>query len=90
MIGRAGARAIGLTWAAILVPIALVGQQRDAALQPVPAGSGEIAGRVITADANPQPLRRAVVTLVGDIPNPRSVLTDEDGRFVFARLPAGT
>jgi hypothetical protein len=68
----------------------VLAQQRDAApSQPAPAGTAEISGRVLTADSNPQPLRRAVVTLTGDIPNPRSVLTDDGGRFVFSRLPAG-
>ncbi|HET9266685.1 MAG TPA: carboxypeptidase-like regulatory domain-containing protein [Vicinamibacterales bacterium] len=73
-----------------LVPIVLLAQQRDTTPPPVPVGSGEIAGRVVSADSNPQPLRRTVVTLTGDLLNPRSVLTNDDGRFVFSRLPAGT
>ena len=91
MTGRPAARFAGfVAWAAPL-SIALLAQQRDAAApQPTPVASGEISGRVVTADSNPQPMRRAVVTLTGDIPNPRSVLTEDDGRFVFSRLPAGT
>ena len=75
---------------ALLPIVLLVGQQRDASTQPTPAGTGEISGRVMSADSTPQPLRRAVVTLTGDVPNPRSVLTEDDGRFVFSKLPAGT
>jgi hypothetical protein len=88
---RSLARVVGFTSAAALLQILLLAQQRDATTQkPVPTGSGEISGRVVTADRNPQPLRRVVVTLTGAVPTPRSVLTDDDGRFVFSRLPAGT
>jgi hypothetical protein len=85
------ARVAGFASAAALLQILLLAQQRDATTQkPVPTGSGEISGRLVTTDRNPQPLRRAVVTLTGDVPAPRFVLTDDDGRFVFSRLPAGT
>ena len=71
-----------------IVPIALAGQQRDAA--PRPAGTGEISGVVWSAGSTPQPVRRAVVSLAGgDLPA-RSVITDDAGQFVFAKLPAGT
>jgi Carboxypeptidase regulatory-like domain len=91
MTRRSLARVVGFASAALLLPILLLAQQRDATTQkPVPTGSGEISGRVVTTDRNPQPLRRAVVTLTGDVPTPRSVLTDDDCRFVFSRLPAGT
>ncbi len=83
-------RAIGIAVLTTVLPLALFAQQRDAGSKPAPAGSGEISGRVTTSETNPQPLRRAVVTVTGDIPNPRSVLTDDDGRFAFTRLPAGT
>jgi hypothetical protein len=82
-------RVAGVAALTALLPLALLAEQRDTS-KPAPAGSGEISGRVTTAEANPQPLRRAVVTLTGDVPNPRSVLTDDDGRFAFSRLPAGT
>ena len=91
MMGRRSARFAGFVAGAAVMPLVLLAQQRDATPPPpAPTGTGEIAGRVVTADSNPQPLRRAVVTLTGDMPNPRSVLTDDDGRFVFSRLPAGT
>lgn len=74
-----------------VLPILVFAQQRDAGVPPVtPAGSGEIAGIVVSSDANPQPIRRAVVTLTGAVAEPRSVLTDDAGRFTFAQLPAGT
>ena len=64
-------------------------QQRDAAVTPV--GSGEIAGVVRSADSPPQPIRRAIVSVTGaPLRGARSVLTDDNGRFVIARLPAGT
>lgn len=84
------ARVVFIAVLTTLLPLALFAQQRDAGSKPAPVGSGEISGRVTTSEANPQPLRRAVVTLTGDVQNPRSVLTDDDGRFSFTRLPAGT
>ena len=76
---------------AVIFSAALFAQQREApAPGSGPAGTAEIAGIVVSAEANPQPMRRAVVTLSGGIPNPRSVLTDDAGRFMFGRLPSGT
>ena len=82
-----------MKWAALglLIPATLLAQQRDIGPPvPSPVGSAEISGAVVSADATPQPIRRAVVTLTGGIPNPRSVVTDDAGRFVFTGLPAGT
>jgi hypothetical protein len=81
-----------LTGIAILVlPVALGSQQRDARTVPAPVGSGEITGIVWTAEATPQPMRRAVVSIAGTgIPSMRSVITDETGTFAFGRLSAGT
>ena len=67
-------------------------QQRD--ITPRPAGTAEIAGVLLSADAAPQPVRRAVVTVSragsGDrAEDARSVLTDDAGRFSIGRLPAG-
>jgi hypothetical protein len=62
---------------------------RDAATVPA-AGTGTIAGIVVTAGEPSQPARRATVSLSGaTIPGGRAVVTDETGRFEFARLPAG-
>ncbi len=62
--------------------------QRDAGGGP-PSGTAVISGRVVTDDATPQPVRRAIVTIGGDAPAGRSAITDDDGRFTFASLPAG-
>src|SRR4249919_2021727 len=54
-----------------------------------PPGTGRLIGRVISADGG-EPLRNARVSLspaAGDVP---LVLTDGDGRFAFAGLPAAT
>lgn len=77
--------------AAVLLslPVALVAQQRDAAPPQVAIGTAEIAGIVEGAETTPQPIRRAVVTLTG-LPIPRSMLTDDAGRFAFRQLPPGT
>ena len=65
-------------------------QQRDTTNKPsvALAGAGEIGGVVLSPDG--QPVRRAVVTLTGDVPVPRTVLSDDAGTFTFASLPAGT
>ena len=56
------------------------------ALQP-PSGAGAIAGVVREPDGSP--VRRARVTVSGDMRLDRSVLTDEEGRFSFLQLPSG-
>ncbi len=74
-----------------LLQLSLVAQQRNTPAAPTAqVGTGEISGIVVSADSNAEPLRRAVVTLAGGVSKPRSVLTDDAGRFTFARLPAGT
>lgn len=56
----------------------------------LPAGTGEIAGIVRSAGANPQPLRRALVTLRDtDRGAARQALTDDRGRYSLDHLPAG-
>lgn len=74
----------------LVLPLTLLAQQRDTTSKPsaVVAGAGEISGTVVTPDN--EPVRRAVVTLTGDVPVPRSVLSDDAGNFTFASLPAGT
>jgi len=56
--------------------------------QSPPRGTGEISGVVVTDATPPQPIRRAVVTIGGDVSS-RSAITDDDGGFTFGRLPAG-
>jgi hypothetical protein len=54
-------------------------------------GSAVVSGVVLSDDDNnPQPLRRAQVTLMGaEVPVIKSALTDEHGRFTLPNLPAG-
>jgi protocatechuate 3,4-dioxygenase beta subunit len=63
--------------------------QRDA--RPAPGGAmGTIAGTVTSAGAQPRPLRRVRVTLDGPgLTLPLTVVTADDGSFVFERVPAG-
>lgn len=62
---------------------------RDGRAAAPETGTGRIRGR-ITDDAG-QPLRRAVVTLFGgQRGQPRTTLTDADGRYEVVDLPAGT
>jgi hypothetical protein len=76
-----------LIWAFCIVPV-LSAQVRDAAVRPV--GTATISGVVVTDDANPRPLRRATVTInTGDIRMPDTAMTDDNGAFAFAGLPAG-
>lgn len=60
--------------------------QRDApAVQAI--GTSTIRGRVISADPSHRPIRRARVTLGGE---ERVAATDDNGVFVFDKLPAGS
>lgn len=53
-------------------------------------GSAVVSGVVMTDDANPQPLRRAQVTLMGtEAAIIKSALTDASGRFTLPDLPSG-
>ena len=66
-----------------------VPQQREASV--AAAGTGAIAGAVMTAGTNPAPVRRAVVSIAGGgLAASRSAITDDAGRFSFTRLPAGS
>jgi hypothetical protein len=54
-------------------------------------GTGTIRGRVTTTDSA-EPLRRVRVRLTPQdvtLQEPRTTITDDDGRYVFAQLPAG-
>ena len=55
-----------------------------------PAGSAVLTGVILTDTTDPQPVRRATVRLTGEtVATPRLVGTNDEGRFVFDRLPAG-
>ena len=57
--------------------------------RPQSAG-GSIAGVVVSADSQPQPMRRVVVTLTGGtVTGNLSMVTDDSGQFTFVDLPAG-
>ena len=67
-------------------------QSRDSTLQPTPVrtGTAALSGRIVTDDASARPVRRATVLLSsGGLSVPQSVVTNDDGTFVFQALPAG-
>jgi protocatechuate 3,4-dioxygenase beta subunit len=53
------------------------------------AGAGRIAGHVVASGQQPAPVRRAIVTIGGGAVGSRSIVTNDDGAFVFDALPAG-
>ena len=67
-------------------------QIRDPTTSTPEFGTASISGVVLasTGSASPRPARRAIVTLAGaELPAGRSAITDDEGRFVLDRLPAG-
>jgi hypothetical protein len=73
----------------LLMSISLLAQQRDTPTGTAVTGAGQISGVVLSDEATPRPIRRAIVTIGGDLPSARSIIADDEGRFVFGRLPAG-
>jgi protocatechuate 3,4-dioxygenase beta subunit len=83
--------------ALVVAGIAFVGAQTPPQMPPrdqpriAVAGSAGVTGSVVADDQAPTPLRRATVTLsrtgIEDI---RSTTTDDEGRFEFRALPAGS
>src|SRR5690554_3117723 len=51
---------------------------------------GEIAGVIVTDEATPEPVRRALVRALASGGDNRTAYTDAAGRFVFSDLPMGT
>jgi hypothetical protein len=82
-----------LRWSAVVCLAALVSldaQVRDVSAPGSVAASGRVQGRVVTPGTDPRPVRRAIVTVTGDgIKDGRSVITDDQGAFVFDALPPG-
>jgi hypothetical protein len=89
-----------MRFAAAVVALALVlphggGRERQQGQPPRDArvnanASGRIAGVVTTDEPQPRPLRRARVALTGSaLDMGRSVVTGDDGSFVFERVPPG-
>jgi hypothetical protein len=63
-------------------------QVRDAAPVAI-RGTATITGVVVSREATPHPLSRAIVTIIGSkLPEGRSVIADDAGRFTFRNLPA--
>jgi uncharacterized protein (DUF2141 family) len=70
---------------------ATAGQQTRDAARFVFQGTGVVTGTVVLDDAKRPPLRRALVTLTRpNIEDIRTTATDDQGRFAFRDLPAGT
>jgi hypothetical protein len=62
---------------------------RDDGQAKAKTGTGRLSGRVVAADTG-RPVRRALVRAMSpDTPEPRSVSTDDDGRWELKELPAG-
>jgi hypothetical protein len=76
--------------AAAQAPVRQAAPARDAEVQPT-VGSASIAGLVVTDEETPRPVRRVLVTLAGGELRPsRGAITDDNGRFAIAGLPAGS
>jgi hypothetical protein len=74
---------------ALVLLFALQTPARDLPARPV--GTAVIAGTVVANDAGARPLRKVVVTLGGGgSPVAETAVTDDQGRFVFQNLAAGT
>lgn len=89
------ARSIALVLTVILAATAVAQQTRDSggvAPQAVaPSGTAVLTGTLLTETPTPRPVRRATVRLAGAAgTSARLVGTDDQGRFVFSALPAGT
>jgi hypothetical protein len=85
-------RAIGLLIAGMTSASMLVSahqQVRDTSSTPT-VGTARVSGQVLTAGADPKPLRRVIVTITGEgMKVGRSTVTDDQGRFMFEGLAAG-
>jgi hypothetical protein len=81
---------LGIVTALSVTASALAQQQpRDRPREPR-AGAAAISGVVVSDEAQPKPLRRARVTISGgELAVAATVITNDDGTFLFDRLPAG-
>jgi hypothetical protein len=74
----------------LLCVLPLVGAAQDPNLSSRDRkGTATIAGRITSDGPIPQPIRRAIVILKNAQIGELSAITDDDGRFVFARLSPG-
>ena len=83
---------VGISMLSLTAIGGMSGQTRDAAAPSVPTGTARIEG-VVLAEHRPAervPARRAIVTIAGAaLPIGKSAVTDDTGRFVLDRIPAG-
>jgi protocatechuate 3,4-dioxygenase beta subunit len=64
------------------------GQSRDSRQSVLPpTGTGSISG--VVNDHDGRPVRRAIVSAVGDMRLERSTMTDHEGRYTLSDLPSG-
>lgn len=89
---RATLCTITFTAAVTTAAFAQQGAARDTPQRSAPVGAGSLSGVVMLDGAAPAvPIRRAIVTLTGTgITTSRQVLTNDEGRFVFPGLMAGS
>lgn len=81
----------GLAASQVTITQTVGGPQRDASGQtPAPTGTGVMMGTVTMAGSG-QPVEGVRVTLSGaELRGSRSAMTNDDGQFLFDKLPAGT
>lgn len=86
-----GVALAGLTWAGGAAQVAPpAGQARDTQAASPATGTGLVSGRITLAGTG-QPVEGVRVTINGaELRGSRSVMTDDEGGFAFAELPAGT
>jgi hypothetical protein len=85
------AATVALAWAvgAGIAAAQTPAQTRPQAAPATPSGTAQIGG-VIKSAADDKPLARARVVAIADVlPEPRAVITDPDGKYLFPDLPAG-
>ena len=82
---------LALAWLAVAAAQQTPPRDTPARATTAPAGTSQISGIVVSADADGKPLRLASVTLVsGSIQFPYVTVTDDDGVFQFDKLAAGS
>src|SRR5262245_60892353 len=78
----------------VVFACAVSAQQPSRDASSVTTGTGVISGTVVTTEPSPHPIRRAIVSLNSSTGTmfqlTETSVTDDAGRFVFSRLPAGT
>src|SRR5262245_41276838 len=80
-------------WLAIVIVTALVTPHAQTPARdvpqavPPPTGTAGLAG--VVKDLDGAPVRRATVTIEGDMRLDRMTVADDEGRFAFTGLPAG-